>query len=192
MAAGQHNWRRVAASAALIFAIIAASAVSIVCAYPIFSHTYDEPAHIAAGLELLDRGTYSYEQQHPPLARIAVAIGPYLTGARAHGEPDIFDEGLAVLYGSSDYLATLSAARLGILPFFIAVLAVTAAWSYYDFGAVAAITSAVLLATTPPLLAHAGLATTDVPVTAMLMTSLFAFRLWLDKPNAIRSAIVGA
>jgi hypothetical protein len=106
MAAGQHNLRRVAATAALIFAVIAASVVSIVCAYPIFSHTYDEPAHIAAGLELLGRGTYSYEQQHPPLARIAVAIGPYLTGARPHGEAEIFDEGLAVLYGSGDYLVT--------------------------------------------------------------------------------------
>ena len=192
MAAGQHNLRRVAATAALIFAVIAASAVSIVCAYPIFSHTYDEPAHIAAGLELLGRGTYTYEQQHPPLARIAVAIGPYLTGARPHGEAEIFDEGLAVLYGSGDYLVTLSAARLGVLPFLIAVIALTAAWAYYDFGAMAAITSAVVLATTPPLLAHAGLATTDVPLTAMLIISLFAFRLWLDKPNARRSTIIGA
>src|SRR5437762_9815619 len=50
-------------------------------------------------------------------------------------------------------------------------------WAYHDFGAVAAVTTAIMLATTPPLLAHAGLATTDVPVAAMTVPSLFAFRL---------------
>jgi hypothetical protein len=72
-------------------------------------------------MELLDRGAFTYEQQHPPLARLAVALGPYLLGARSHGASYITDEGLAILYTSGDYLQTLRAARLGVLPFFIAV-----------------------------------------------------------------------
>src|SRR5712672_3288010 len=61
-----------------IFVILALGTLPIIGTYPVSSHTADEPAHIAAGMELLDRGSFTYEQQHPPLARLAVAVGPYL------------------------------------------------------------------------------------------------------------------
>src|SRR5207244_1920284 len=169
------NLRRVITSG-LVILVIALGALSIVSTYRVFSHTIDEPAHLAAGTELLDRGTFTYEQQHPPLARLAVALGPYLNGAHSHDEADIFGEGLAILYGSGEYQATLSAARFGVLPFFILLGAVASLWAYRDFGEVAAVATALIIATTPPLLAHAGLATTDLPVAAMSLSSLFAFR----------------
>src|SRR5438270_10797597 len=68
----------VVAIAAVLFAT-----VRIVATYPVFSHTTDEPAHIAAGMEWLQRGTYTWEPQHPPLARVAAARGPYLLGRRS-------------------------------------------------------------------------------------------------------------
>src|SRR6202051_1823270 len=95
------------------FVILALGTLPIIGTYPVFSHTTDEPAHIAAGMELLDRGSFTYERQHPPLARLAVAFGPYLLGARSHGASYIIDEGLAILYTSGDYQQTLGAARLG-------------------------------------------------------------------------------
>src|SRR5207253_10016100 len=61
-----------------------------------------------------------------------------------------------------------------------------------NFGAVAGAAAGLILVTTPPLLAHAGLATTDVPVAAACVSALFAFVLWLEYPNAWRSAAVGA
>src|SRR5690348_6182206 len=57
----------------------------IAATYSVYSHTSDEPAHIACGMEWLDRGVYRYEAQHPPLARMAAAIGPYLMGKRSQG-----------------------------------------------------------------------------------------------------------
>ena len=146
--------------------ILALGTLPIIGTYPVFSHTTDEPAHIAAGMELLDRGSFTYERQHPPLARLAVAVGPYLLGARSHGASYIIDEGLAILYTSGDYLQTLGAARLGVLPFFVVLVAITWAWGHREFGTVAGAAAALILVTTPPLLAHAGLATTDVPVAA--------------------------
>lgn len=175
----------------LIAVIIGISAISVLSTYRVLSHTYDEPAHLAAGIEFLDRGTFSYEQQHPPLARLAVAIGPYLLGARAHGKSEIFDEGLAILYGTGDYVATLSAARVGVLPFFAALIAVASFWAYRDFGASAALVTAVTVATTPPLLAHAGLATTDMPLAAMFLGALFACRRWLENRTISAASIVG-
>src|SRR5205823_2154493 len=133
-------------------AIIAAlGALPIIGTYPVFSHTVDEPAHIAAGMELLDRGSFTYEQQHAPLARLAVAVGPYLLGARSHRARYLLDEGLAILYTSGDYQQTLRAARLGVLPFFAALVAITWIWALRDFGAVAGAAAALMLVTTPPL-----------------------------------------
>src|SRR6266851_6791564 len=186
-----HSWWRVG-WVFYIFVILALGTLPIIGTYLVFSHTFDEPAHIAAGMELLDRGTFTYEQQHPPLARLAVAVGPYVLGARSHGASYLGDEGLAILYTSSEYLHTLSAARLGVLPFFLALVSFTWSGAHREFGTAAGAAAALILVTTPPLLAHAGLATTDVPVAAACVSALFAFVLWLEYPNAWRSAIVGA
>jgi hypothetical protein len=185
------SWCR-AGFALYALVILVLGTLPVIGTYSVVSHTVDEPAHIAAGMELLDRGAFTYEQQHPPLARLAVAIGPYLLGARSHGETDIADEGLAILYMGGNYLHTLRAARLGVLPFFVVLVAITWVWAHRDFGAVAGAVAALLLVTTPPLLAHAGLATTDLPVAAACVLALFAFVRWLDYPNVCRTATVGA
>ena len=52
----------------------------------VFGHTWDEPEHIAAGMDLVDRWQYDYDIQHPPLARVMFALGPYLAGARSQGK----------------------------------------------------------------------------------------------------------
>ena len=56
----------------------------IVSTWQVFNVTIDEAAHIACGMEWLDKHTYKQEDQHPPLARAAVALGPYLLGIRSH------------------------------------------------------------------------------------------------------------
>ena len=42
-----------------LLTIVAATA-RIVATYDVFSITFDEPAHIAAGMQLLDRNEYAY------------------------------------------------------------------------------------------------------------------------------------
>ena len=56
--------------------LIAAAIGRIALTYSVFNQTWDEPAHVAAGMEWLDRGRYTYEPLHPPLARVMVALGP--------------------------------------------------------------------------------------------------------------------
>src|SRR5262249_52107542 len=175
-----------------VIIIFVMATLPIIGTYPLLSHTSDEPAHIAAGMELLDRGTFTYEQQHPPSARLAVALGPYLLGVRSYGADNIGDEGLAILYTSGDYQHTLRAARLGVLPFFVALVSITWVWAHRHFGTIAGAVTALILVTTPPLLAHAGLATTDIPVAAAFVAALFAFMRWLENPIASRAAILGA
>ena len=106
---------------ALAVLIALTGAVAIATTYRTFSQTFDEPAHIASGMEWLDLGGYHYEAQHPPLARIAAAAGPYLIGARSTHNADQFREGNAILGADEHYRHTLAVARLGELPFFLAL-----------------------------------------------------------------------
>jgi hypothetical protein len=61
-------------------ALIAIGIARIVSTYGEFTQTWDEPWHIACGMQLLHRGVYGYETMHPPLARVAAALPLYLAG----------------------------------------------------------------------------------------------------------------
>ena len=78
--------RRITIAWVLAVLLTVVAVVRIVCTYGVFNQTSDEPNHVAAGMELLDRGICTYEVKHPPLTRVASALGPYLIGRHAHGE----------------------------------------------------------------------------------------------------------
>src|SRR5580700_1735844 len=109
-------------SLVLAIALVLLASVRIAATYTVFNHTYDEPAHIACGMEWLDKGAYTLEPQHPPLSRIAGALGPYLLGIRSpkpsKERSAIFIEGREILDSAGRYDLNLSMARLGVLPFF--------------------------------------------------------------------------
>jgi hypothetical protein len=60
--------RRGTAFLAPVVACLLAVSLTIT-SYSRLSYSMDEPAHIAAGMEWLDEGRYSYEEQHAPLGR---------------------------------------------------------------------------------------------------------------------------
>ena len=99
----------------LFLAMVAIASARIISTYTVFNHTVDEPAHIACGMEWLDRGTYHYEAQHPPLSRVMMAILPhYIAKAHSWDRPLMFNEGAAVLYTGNDYDRTLALARIPV------------------------------------------------------------------------------
>ncbi len=184
-------------SRAVVFAAVLVASGRIVSTYTVFNHTADEPAHVACGMEWLDRGTYQYETQHPPLARVAAAVGPYLLGIRSQGtkkedELSMTMEGLAVLYREQHYDLTLAMARLGILPFFWIACLVVYWWGRRYQGKAAAAVAVLLFSFLPPVLAHAGLATTDMALTAFLGGAFLCGMVWLERPTAVRGALFGA
>ena len=71
--------------------------------YHVFNQTWDEPAHVAAGMQWLDRGRYTYEPLHPPLARVMVALGPRLAGSARPASANVWLEGNAILYAGGRY-----------------------------------------------------------------------------------------
>jgi 4-amino-4-deoxy-L-arabinose transferase-like glycosyltransferase len=159
--------------------------------YFVFYQTFDEPAHIACGMEWLDRGTYLYEALHPPLARVATAILPYLYGSRDLGIPDMWKEGNGILEYGGSYQRTLTLARLGILPFFWLTCFLVWRFMRVRFGDWYAVVALVLLAFCPVVLGHSSVATTDTPLMAMYLWSLMALLKLLESPRWQYAALAG-
>ncbi|MEP6729431.1 MAG: phospholipid carrier-dependent glycosyltransferase [bacterium] len=182
----QRFWR-----VAIILIGCVASAM-IVATYPVFSQNWDEPATLATGIEWLTTGSYTYEAQHPPLARIAAAVLPYLRGARSYGMPLMYDEGRALLGEGAHYRRTLFLARLGMLPFFWLLLAVCAMWGARTAGPPGAVLATLFAACNPNLLAHAGIAGTDLAPAAFVVTSVYCWMRWRETPSIGRALMFGA
>ena len=165
--------------------------IAVIATYPVFSQTWDEPATLAAGMEWLSTGAYHYEAQHPPLARVASALLPYLRGARSLGNHAIYDEGRALLGEGAQYRRTLFLARLGMLPFFWLLLVVTASWGARIAGGAGATLAALFAAANPNLLAHAGIAGTDLAPAAFVVAATYAWLRWRERPTIARAMILG-
>jgi hypothetical protein len=176
---------------AIVFVIIGTGRI---CAnYTNFSHTFDEPAHIACGMQWLDKHTYTSEPLHPPLTRVMTALLPRLTGSHTANQPSMWDEGLAILFAKGEEEPTLTLARLGILPFFWITCWVTFACTRWISGSAAAAAIAVFIVTmTPAVLAHSGVATTDMGLTAMLLAAIYMGWRWIEEPVRWRAAAFGA
>ena len=178
------------------YAILAAAAVLIMCArivstYTVFTQTYDEPFHIACGMEWLDKGVYHYEAKDPPLSRIAAAIGPWLAGERSHGIVDAIQEGNAILGSEPRYVRNLALARLGELPFVVLEAIGVWLWARRYFGPRTAFFSVLLFSMAPPVLAHGGLATTDVSIAATATWAFYGWLRFLEQPNTKHSLFLG-
>ncbi len=172
---------------------VVAAAVRVVATYDVFSITFDEPAHIAAGMQLLDRNEYTYEALHPPLARVAAAIGPYLAGYRSQHGGDMWIEGRRLFYAKSGHpdVEMLTLARAGILPFMIFCLVLVWVWTSRYVGPVDGALAVIALGNLPVFLAHSGLATTDAAFAATFTAAFFAFVLWVERGSGPRGLLLG-
>jgi 4-amino-4-deoxy-L-arabinose transferase-like glycosyltransferase len=157
-----------------------------------FTATYDEPFHIACGMQWIDKGAYTRQMQHPPLARVAVALGPYLQGARSFSLPITTDEGNAILYSQGSYWSTLASARAGNLIFLVQACVVVFLWARRWFGKATGVWAVLLFVCLPPILGHAGLATLDMACAATVATALYQFLRFLENPVWRRSIFLGA
>ena len=162
--------------------LILVSCLLAASTWRVFGHTWDEPEHLAAGLELLDRGKYEYDTEHPPIARVMLALGPFLTGSHSFGTPppDGTQEGIDILYEGGKYDRTLTLARLGALPFLALLL--WAAWLWarrVNASEGEALLAVLLLASVPPIIGHGALAALDIPGTATTLLALYLLQIWI-------------
>ena len=175
-------------------AIVLGACGLVASTWHVFFATWDEPEHLAAGVELLDRGYYEYDTEHPPIGRVVLALGPYLAGAHSYGTPPPsgVTEGEDILYRDGKYDLYLTLARAGALPFLALLLFVTWLWARRMLaGEGAALLAVLLVLSVPPVLGHAGLAALDVAAAATILLALYCLDRWLDTPSWRTAVLFG-
>jgi hypothetical protein len=171
--------------------LIGVSILRIISTYHVLSHTIDEPAHLACGMQWLEKGIYTYESLHPPISRVSVALGPYMAGLRGTGNPSMWMDGIGILASGGHYWHNLTLARIGILPSFALATVIVFLWARRLYGLPAGLLAAAIFAQLPVVLAHSSVATTDIPFTAFYISAVYAFTLWLAAPDMRTASIFG-
>jgi 4-amino-4-deoxy-L-arabinose transferase-like glycosyltransferase len=120
-----------------------------------------------------------------------IALLPYLNGTRPQGMPGFQNEGWAVITYQKHPETTLFLMRLGNLPFFVLAGVIVFLWTRRYFGGAAAALATLLFTLLTPVLAHAGLATTDMGLAACLGAAFLSALVWVERPTTRQAVILG-
>ncbi|MFA1541768.1 glycosyltransferase family 39 protein [Actinomadura monticuli] len=162
--------------AAVVAALLAQLAFAMVSTAVPQSPTIDEPVYIAAGVTYLREHDLRYNPEHPPLGKILIGAGALVGGARA--DPSFTgtqsDAGRHLLYESgTDAQRVLLAARLPVMALTVLFGLVVFAFARDVTGPAGGVAALALYSFSPDVIAHGSLATLDVPVAGLLLTSVW-------------------
>ena len=97
----------------------------------------------------------------------------------------------SILHAGRRYDRNLALARAGVLPFFVVASIVVFLWARRIGGWPTGAAAVALFTTLPPVLGHAGVATTDMAITATLVLAAYCAIRWLDEPSVPRGLLLG-
>lgn len=164
------------------------------------SYTWDEAAHLTAGLRNLKFGEFSLYRVNPPLVRMVAAL-PVLfcnpetdwrhVDSHVSKRPEwhVGSDFLRVNGERSFWLLTL--ARWACIPFSLIGASVCYLWAKQLYGDVAALVSLALWSFSPNILAHAQLITSDAAATSIGLSAWFGFWLWIQQPDWKHTVLSG-
>ncbi|HSU66111.1 MAG TPA: glycosyltransferase family 39 protein [Tepidisphaeraceae bacterium] len=183
------SWRIWAAATTLV---VLFSSALVVGSYRYLSHTFDEPTHLASGMEWLQYHQYTRQTENPPLSRLPLAVVPFLSGMRL-ADPNApgMAGALPLFYERGDYITNVTKARVGNLPLFWLVVLMTWVLSGGRGNPQVASVASCLVAMLPGIVAHSGLATTDVPFVAAFLFALWRWKALLIAPSRANAGWVG-
>ena len=161
------------------------------------SVTFDEVAHIGAGVSYLQRLDLRFNEEHPPLPKALAALPLVLRGTRADyshiswtGSDSFFQAFLGewvfghwLLMSWNDPVSTLAWARLPML-----LLTLVLGWVLYVFGSRlggpwGGLLCLAVYVSTPTFLTFGPLVLTDIPIALSSLLALWTFAgMWRD-PN---------
>ena len=170
------------------------------------SVTFDEVAHIGAGVSYLQRLDLRLNEEHPPLPKVLAAVPLVLRGARAdysHISWNISESFFQAFLGEwvfghwllmtwNDPFATLAWARFAML-----LLALALGWTLYAFGSRlggprGGLLCLAVYVSTPTFLTFGPLVLTDVPIALFSVLALWTFAgMWRD-PESSEHLVVRA
>jgi hypothetical protein len=171
-----------------IAVIVVLSLVRVAATHRVFAQTSDEHLHLIAGFDILRHHSWTTDLHHPPLARVFFAL-PFVNAP----EPAGTDRAIRgnELLANGRYTSNLARMRVGNLLFLALGIIFTARWAMRLFSPAAGVLSAALFALLPPVLAHGGLATTDMAVAAMMPFALDELTRLAERPSWRRAVMTG-
>lgn len=153
------------------------------------SLTFDEPVHIAAGLDAWRHQRFEVSNDHPPLAHLLCSLP--LLNPKWQVEVQPLPDGFRIPRISPDPVALAWRARamdvlLGLL---LALLVWREAATHFSIAA--ANCALALFAFTPSLIAHFSLATTDGAAALLIFATAIQVRRWRLNPCWRATALTG-
>lgn len=198
---------RFATPNALTFAVLACilvvMATATVAAMRTTSTTFDEIAFIAGGARGYETGTFDLAADHPPLMQYIYGLPAALAGASLPDESSVTPEarqhpGYHYGYAAEFFWGVGNdperMAFLGRLPAVMMALGLVLATFFFTrshWGPYTALLAAALVAFLPDVLAHGGVAYSDVPVTLALFGAAWSLDEAVRKPSWRRGILVG-
>jgi hypothetical protein len=160
----------------------------VAATHRVFAQTSDENIHLIAGYDVLVHHTWTTDLHHPPLSRVFFAL-PFINAPEPAGTDRSIRGNELLMNGR--YTSNLARMRIGNLLFLALAIIFVARWAMHLFSPEAGLLSALLFALLPPVLAHGGLATTDMVVTAMMPFALDELTRLVERPSWRRAAMTG-
>lgn len=147
------------------------------------SETFDEPMYVLSAYSYVTTGDYSFNREHPPLAKNLMGLPLLLLDLQLPRDYQTMP-GLKMAFLCHQPHASartiLFLARLqGVLLTLVLGLYVWR-WARLAFGEIAGVAALALAATNPSLLAHAAVATNDFAVTVFGFAACYHAWRWLD------------
>ena len=160
------------------------------------SQTFDETAHLYAGLSYWKHGDFGVNPEHPPLVKLVAALPVLPLAGQLPPAPNIPFRAASVAGGvqflySHDADAVLFRARVAAAVFTLSLALLIFAAGREMFGLGAALFGLTLFAFEPNVLANGALVTTDMGGACLLFAAIYAFYRYVKWPSAPRLLACG-
>lgn len=162
------------------------------------SATFDEGKHLPVGYMFLRYGDFRLDPDNPPLARMIAAAPLLATDIKVdRNDPDLlaarhWEFGHRFLYEWNDADTLLARGRMAITMLGLLLAGVIFLWTRARWGATPAALAALLCASSPDILAHGSLATTDLAVAFFFFLTIVCFESLMTRVSPWRILATGA
>jgi len=171
---------------------------SALLAWGAFSHspTWDEVAHLPAGVSHWQSRQFDLYRVNPPLVRMVAALPVVIAGSRCPwravsgapgARPEFWISVPFIQAHGGEVFRLVTLARWACLPFSLVGALICLQWARRLYGRTAGLLAIVLWCFAPSILANAQLITPDVGAAALGVAAGYVFWRWLEQPRWTRA-----